>query len=165
MPKKSKPLTVRFWEKVKKNGPDKCWVWTGARNGSGYGTFNFWGTTALAHRVAAGLFGHSVAGLCVCHACDNRLCVNPQHFFFGTAIDNNADRHAKGRSRGGRLSGEAHPAAKLNWSAVRAIRSKRLARSAYAQKYGVTYGTVRDIEVGRIWQTQSANQRGMERRR
>jgi DNA-binding CsgD family transcriptional regulator len=37
-------------------------------------------------------------GMCVLHTCDNRLCVNPNHLFIGTHLDNAKDRDQKGRA-------------------------------------------------------------------
>lgn len=85
-----------FYSKVKEvNG---CWEWQGAVSGPGYGQTRFFGKSFAAHRVSYEIaYGAIKKGLFVCHKCDNRKCVNPNHFFLGTAKDNTLDMLSKGR--------------------------------------------------------------------
>ena len=100
-------LEERFWEKVNKNGPihpllgTPCWLWTGSRNDAGYGKIGNEGESAYAHRVSYELrYGPLSDGLFVLHKCDNPPCVNPNHLFAGTALDNHLDMVQKGRQKG-----------------------------------------------------------------
>jgi hypothetical protein len=58
--------------------------------------------TVGAHRLAYTFtFGEIPDGLGVLHTCDNPPCCNPNHLWLGTQLENIADRHSKGRSKGG----------------------------------------------------------------
>ena len=71
--------------------PGGCWVWDNP-NGLGYGDISVGGGTKGAHRISWELHrGPIPKGLCICHRCDNKSCVNPEHLFLGTRTDNMQD--------------------------------------------------------------------------
>jgi hypothetical protein len=58
-----------------------------------------------AHRLSYVLYkGDFDSQLYVCHGCDVRNCINPDHLFLGTAKDNTSDMYDKGRGYVERLS-------------------------------------------------------------
>jgi DNA-binding Xre family transcriptional regulator len=75
---------------------DGCWLWTGAKDGCGYGRYG----NDAAHRFSFALHKHEIEpGLCVMHTCDEPSCVNPDHLTLGTQADNMRDMASKGRGR------------------------------------------------------------------
>ena len=78
-----------------------CIEWQGPRYPNGYGQVRLPKQRSRgAHRVAyEQAFGPIPEGMVVCHRCDNPPCVNPEHLFVGTQLDNQRDMRAKGRGK------------------------------------------------------------------
>lgn len=140
----------RFMAKIRQNSAG-CWIWTGATQ-KGYGCFSLGGKPRRAHRLSWEMAnGASCGDLFVCHRCDVRLCVNPDHLFLGTNRDNLLDAKAKKRT----TIGERNRHAKLAARDVAAIRSRRAAGEtgvALAAFYGVSAATICDITKRRSWE-------------
>jgi hypothetical protein len=107
------PLVIRFGKYAAGRPTDSgCVLWTGALNAAGYGTIGRGAVhegKILAHRLAWELINGPIPdGLEICHDCpggDNPRCVNPDHMFLGTHLDNVADCFAKGRQARGEKQG------------------------------------------------------------
>jgi hypothetical protein len=132
-----------------------CWNWTSYRNKNGYGQTFFNGKYIGAHRASYLAFiGDISNGMHVCHKCDNRACVNPDHLFLGTNQDNINDKVAKGRQSRNSMPGSSHPMAKLNEDQVELI--LKMVNSGtpcieVAKLFHVTDSTIRLIKKGETW--------------
>ncbi len=152
-------LQARFEQYVERDPNSGCWLWTGGVNAKGYGTFNGPGVgkkIGKAHRVAWEIYrgpipqGNGYHGTCVLHRCDTPACVNPDHLFLGTVIENNADAMAKDRVP----RGDGRYNAKINPDIVRTIRSNRANGHNFnriAADLGLTWACVRKAALKITW--------------
>lgn len=129
-----------------------CWLWTNDAV-HGYGAIRIGRRTFRAHKVSwERNFGPVPDGMYVCHKCDVPACINPQHLFLGTPLDNTRDRMAKKRCNTPR--GSRSGSAVLNEDDVREI--KRLVasgrtRNSLAREYGVAPCSIYGIFNGKLW--------------
>ncbi len=140
--KKSESLTQRFYQRFVPDPISGCWLWTGTmtRKG-GYGELIYRGEKHRAHRLSYELHDRAIpAGLCVLHKCDVPHCVNPDHLFIGTNLDNVRDRDDKGRGR-----------RTLTEEQVIAIRKTDGLRRDIASHFNIGESTVRNIKSRRTW--------------
>jgi hypothetical protein len=136
----------QFMERVEFDPFGGCWLWARHKSQSEYGATMIRGKHVLAHRLSWEIHrGPIPGGMFVCHKCDVRMCVNPDHLFLGTHAENMADMIAKGRRR---------TVAKITEADARRVLS--LLRSGVgpteaARRVGVTASTARNIAYGNSW--------------
>lgn len=148
---------AKFWSKTKrvKSG---CLEWTAGTFQSGYGAFQHNNKTLKSHRVAYEIATGIYPGkMFVCHRCDNKKCVEIQHLFLGTALDNNADMISKGRYKQGHRrnqpKGMAHHKAILTENSVNRIRiiGKLVPQEEMAKWFKCSKQTISAVLRREVW--------------
>jgi hypothetical protein len=144
-----KLLKERFWDKVDKT--KNCWEWKGTTR-LGYGVIWRDKKWYPAHRLSWEMHcGDIPKKLFICHHCDNRKCVRPDHLFLGNQKDNMQDAFSKNRMvlPSVRAQGEKHGNVKLTEKQVLEIRKlyvpERFGYRKLAKKFGVAISTIKNI--------------------
>ena len=139
----------RFWEKVEVT--DGCWLWNGGTQRKGDGVFWASGAYHIASRwIHEQLNGAVMEGNLVCHTCDNRICVRPDHLFEGTPKENMDDMAAKGRRKGPSLGNKPWNT-RFREDEIRYIRQARglVPQSELAREFNTTQGAISNIQLRR----------------
>lgn len=131
----------------------ECIEWTGYVNYFGYGKLTYQNRQEYAHRAAWIANGGVIPdGMFICHKCDNRRCINPDHLFVGSQKDNMQDMKAKCRRRNvGGARGSAHPSAKVNEAQVLEIRASNLTPEEIAARFNISKKHVYQILNRLTW--------------
>lgn len=111
----------------------------------------------ISHLVYIDNFGEIPSGMVICHKCDNPACINPEHLFLGTQLDNINDRCKKGRSSHGekhglKIRGDKNYRSKLTEKeVVEILRNTSLNQTELSIKYNTTVKHINGIINGRSW--------------
>lgn len=165
-------LKCRLMIRIEKKG--ECWEWNRYVGERGYALLSYQGKMHNAHRLSYQIFkGNIPENLFVCHTCDNRKCINPDHLWLGTRRENIQDASKKGRLPGGpghkpspdvieKLlksrkpfpNGEQHPTSKLKKEDIIHIRKlldEGIKQTDIAKKFNVCSGVISQIKHKRTW--------------
>jgi hypothetical protein len=115
-----------------------CWEWS-KHLLDGYGSIEYKGKDTGAHRFSYTITkGEIEPNMLICHTCDNRKCINPDHLFQGNHQDNMDDMKKKGRQPDNK--GIKNPKAKLTELQIKEIRKigHTIPYAHTAKKYKVT---------------------------
>jgi len=150
--RKRTSIEERFWEKVDKT--EACWNWTGYISNHGSGAFVIGTKRYLPYRVSWEFINGPIPkGMQVCHKCDNRKCVRPDHLWLGTQKDNVQDMIEKGRQSTfdkTSIRGELCGNSKLNSKQVLEIREHRKNNTLDSKEISKMYNISR-THVYWIW--------------
>lgn len=144
------------WE-VNENG---CWICTShSKNEKGYPIHKQNGkNTRVNHTMYESHIGEVPKGIFICHRCDNPGCINPEHLFLGTNMDNvrdkvNKGRQSKGEERSKITRGENSGTHKLTEAEVREIKfgCTGMLHREIAERFNVARNTITYIKNNKLW--------------
>lgn len=127
-----------------------CWIWLRSLGPRGYGQMSRGSRPRAVHRLSYEAFrGEIPHGMHVLHTCDIRTCVNPDHLYLGTDVENSRDRRERGRQiNPPRMCGENHPHAKITKVQALEILASSETHTVLSRRYGVPMRTCQKIKNG-----------------
>jgi hypothetical protein len=133
---------------------DGCWLWNGhISKKTGYCISKYRSIQKKAHAFSYETFkGNISEGLCICHKCDVRHCVNPDHLWTGTHSDNIQDCIIKHRNNPPK--GQRSGSAKLKIEDIIEIRKlyeSGILQKDLAKKFKVSRATICCICKNKTW--------------
>lgn len=139
-----------------------CWIWmAGIKGAKGKEYGKFWYNGVIletgAHQASYMIYKGSIPnGINVLHKCDVPLCVNPDHLFLGTQMDNVIDMVVKGRQYTRPMPGALNNNAKLTAEQVSEIRKRYMEpRYLLAMEFVVTKESIGNIILGNTWKDEN----------
>ena len=144
-PRKSLTLKEILYRNISnESNHSGCWLYTKLLM-KGYGHLNIHGIKVPAHRISYELHNGKIPhDMYICHTCDVRACVNPDHLFVGTAAINNLDKILKLRSNCNKLQPKDIPIIKIKIN-------NGISDTLIAKEYNVARDTIGRIRRGTAW--------------
>lgn len=138
------------WEPVPEAG---CWIWTGAYNNYGYGVLWWNYRPILAHRYSWQIHkGPIPENRILCHTCNTRCCINPDHLYAGTPKTNYDDSVRAGTATGyPKQQGEQVGGSKLKEVDIRIIRRSSDTNENLARRFGISPSHMSRVRRGLYW--------------
>ncbi|SDH10421.1 HNH endonuclease [Paraburkholderia phenazinium] len=151
------PISVRIEMNIERVPECGCWIWMGAVNAQGYGFMKANGRQGFAHRWSFEAHnGEIPKGMVICHRCDVPACVNPNHLFLGTYLDNAKDCVKKNRqpalTRNGKAKLTIESAARL-----RAMRENGASLKELSLEFGITQVHACRVSKGAVWPAEDSH--------
>jgi hypothetical protein len=144
-----------FWRNVDVKEQNECWLWLISTASEGRAKVTV-GSRHKKYTMASARYIYMItnnilltSNQCVCHSCDNVLCVNPKHLWLGSKTDNNRDRAQKGRSVS--LTGESNGNSKLEKKDAIRIKYGKESPKLLADLFNIHPSTVWLIRKGKLW--------------